>query len=231
MRRGQLCLRSPSGFLPTVCRTHRSARCNRAISLVGKPTIFSNLNRSLAVPLIEGAIAPLGPFHRAHSTFSLSTGPQFVQASLYGEATESALLRLPNGAFGTALNQGVLRLLYLNALVRAANCIGLTRASSAGYACIPKGESSCSNSTATPSGSCPGNSWRTLERNRVLTPFQGRSVENLCSVQCGRFPDRSARAILRISCIRPQPSSGLLRFFSLLCEFSISVSGQELGAA
>lgn len=231
MRRGQLCLWSPSRFLPTACRTHRSERGNRAISVVDKPTTFSNLNSSSAVPLSEGAIAHLGPFHRACSTYSLPTQRQSVQASLDGRATKSAQLRLPNSTFGAVPGHAVLRFLYLNDLARTANCIGLTWARSAGYACIPKGESSCRDSTATPGGSCPGNSWRVLERSRVLTPFQGRSVENLCSARCGRFPDRSAPAIFRICCSRPQPWSGLLRLFSLVYQFSASVLGQELGAA
>lgn len=230
MTRGQVCLESSTSFLPRASRRHCSVRKS---SSLGRKTdqIWKSGNSSIVIPLFGVWIAGAGAVHGASFLFPLppQRGPFHP---LYNAAgTKATVVMSRRGTAGVTLSHVVLRLLRINELQRAANCIGLTKAKSAGYACMPKGRLRLGTSTATPKGSFPASSWRRWERSQILTPFQGRPVERFWRVQCGRFSDRIGLRVARNSCAQPLPAPALPCSVALICEFSLSVSGQELGAA
>lgn len=188
MIRGQVCLESRSSFLPGTSRRHCSAResgsCDRKTD-----HILEFRNSSIAVPLTGAWIIGVGPLHRARFPFSLCAQRESFHPLYNATRTKATLLPSRHGIPGRALGHVVLSLLPIKELLRTAKCIGLTKAASAGYACIPKSRLRLGTSTATPRGSFPGNSWRSGERSRVLTPFREGRSRDFCCVPCGRFTD------------------------------------------
>jgi hypothetical protein len=162
----------------------------------GKPTIISGRNTSARILFGAEWFARLGRFYRASSLFPLRPQRASFAPQCSATSTEPTLRTLPNGTPGTTIVHAVLRSLCLNELARTANGIGLTKARSAGYACIPKSRSRWSDSTATPSGSFPGNTWRSGERSRVLTPFREGRSRDFCCVARGRFPDHCVTIVV-----------------------------------
>lgn len=230
MTRARVSFCSPTSFLPGQSRHHCSVRKSR---ILGRKTdhILKSRNNSITISFIGAWIIAVDPPHRAGFLFSLPAQRGSFRPLNSSARTKSASATSRQGTAGTALGHIVLRLLCLNELQRTANCIGLTKASSAGYACIRKGASRCSDSTATPSGSFPANSWRSWERSRVLTPFQGRFVERLWRVRCGRFADRSRLPFAVNSCAQRLLAPAFFCSVAVISEFPLSVSGQELEAA